>query len=557
MFIKNRLVRIYIQHSFPLILAVLVLGIGTIAITSHSITVDSERQAVKQLRGIETYYETILEQMDSLNLMFTTNTEMVSHLRQLLSTEDYSLQDYRDMRLIRSFLSASSNASPYVDSIYVFFDNASHKVLTSNDSLVSLSEMSDRGWYDTFSENRKNPSETYVRQVTLEPEGAGKKHVLRIFRTIMDSSGKPTGVIVLNLLKDPIANDLADKFLETGKLLYIRDQNGTLLFTIPDKNVDFTNPDFQYFTHVSQRYGWVYTLIASRKDLYHVVDTLRLFTIILAFVAALLGLFLTLKTNKKERVFISNVLRQLEKAGEHDLENDPIKSEENIFDYLNHSVIKAFLDQEYFRVKTEALEYRTLQMQINPHFLFNTLDTIYWKAIKLDGENDISKMIVLLSKILKYSLNLHDKDGVSLDDEISITQYYLQLQRYRFRRRFEVRWDVDPDLSAFHVPGLLFQPILENAFNHGFREDSVLHIVISLQKNEGDVIFVVSNDGKKINLETLAQLNSSGEDVSGKSVSIGLSNVKKRVEMFYHGKAVMMVDAPPDLGMRITITIAA
>ncbi|MFA7168905.1 MAG: hypothetical protein WC096_08390, partial [Sphaerochaetaceae bacterium] len=65
------------------------------------------------------------------------------------------------------------------------------------------------------------------------------------------------------------------------------------------------------------------------------------------------------------------------------------------------------------------------------------------------------------------------------------------------------------------------------------------------------------NDGKKINLETLAQLNSSGEDVSGKSVSIGLSNVKKRVEMFYHGKAVMMVDAPPDLGMRITITIAA
>jgi len=293
--LKNRLVRIYIQQSLPLILAVLLLGTGTIAITSHSISVDSERQATRQLQSIESYYEAILEQMDSLNLMFTTNVEMVSHLKQLSSTENYSLQDYRDMRLIRSFLSASSNASPYIDSIYVFFDNSSHKVLSSNDSLISLEDMNDQGWYDTFKGNLENPSDTYVQQVTLDSEGTAKKDILRIFRTIMDSSGKTTGVIVLNLLKDPIARDLSDKFLETGKLLYIRDQNGTLLFTIPYRNLDFKDSNLQYFTLVSPRYGWVYTLVANRKELYHVVDMLCWFTTILALVAAFLGLFLTLE----------------------------------------------------------------------------------------------------------------------------------------------------------------------------------------------------------------------------------------------------------------------
>ncbi|MFA7119459.1 MAG: histidine kinase [Sphaerochaetaceae bacterium] len=262
-----------------------------------------------------------------------------------------------------------------------------------------------------------------------------------------------------------------------------------------------------------------------------------------------------MESNKKERAFIGNVLKQLEKAGEHNLENKPIGSEENIFDYLNYHVIKTFLDQEYFRVKAEVLEYRTLQMQINPHFLFNTLDTIYWKAIGLNGENEVSLMIILLPKILKYSLELHDKDGVSLDDEVAITQYYIQLQHYRFKNRFEVNWNIDPALSGVHVPSLLFQPILENAFNHGFRENAILHITLFFHKEGDDILFLIGNDGKKIRLETLAQLNDPQTGIPCNSSSIGIINVKKRIELFYQGKATLTVGSSQNTGTQITIRI--
>jgi two-component system sensor histidine kinase YesM len=290
--------------------------------------------------------------------------------------------------------------------------------------------------------------------------------------------------------------------------------------------------------------------------LYRLSTTLMYYTIALTFIALLLGLYLTHRTNRQERKFLSNVMRQLTQVADADLTGEGPEQYRNIFDYLNHHVIKTFLEQDYLRWQKEAMEYRALQMQINPHFLFNTLDTINWKAVKLaEGENDVSRMILLLSKLLKYSLQVDDFAGVPLSKELEQTSYYVELQKIRFPGRFTYTEQVDPTLLEVRVPSLLLQPILENSFNHGFVENRLLNITLTAYTAEQMLKIVVSDDGKGINESELAGLNTMDGDVLKKKKSLGLMNINKRLMLFSQGKSPIVVASSPEGGVTVTIVL--
>jgi two-component system sensor histidine kinase YesM len=247
-------------------------------------------------------------------------------------------------------------------------------------------------------------------------------------------------------------------------------------------------------------------------------------------------------------------MQQLSQVGEADFTEENSEKYRNIFDYLNHHVIKTFLEQDYLRWQTEAMEYRALQMQVNPHFLFNTLDTINWKAVKLaSGENDVSTMIQLLSKLLKYSLQVDDFSGVPLSKELEQTEYYIQLQHIRFKQAFTCEKNIDPSLLDVRVPAMLLQPILENAFNHGFKEDEPLHITISATQVDNRMQIVVANDGKSMSQEDVDAINQSRADVLQKKSSLGLLNINKRLMLFTQGKSSIVVARKEEAGVTVTL----
>ncbi len=539
------------RHSLPLVIVAFLLGGGAMLLSRNFIRSNSVLQANQKLSAVQAYYDVILDEMDSLSLMFSTNPEMMARLMRVLQEGGLvDLDNYREIRLIRSFLSAPANARPYIHNIYVYLQNPQDLVLSADLAFIPLSHLEDSSWFTTY-QSLPSSSQSYSERVQLKEGTPTEQTIIRIMRPITNQLNARIGVIVLDIKENSLAQ--AYQFQE-GEVLEVRSRSGELLFSNTPRQ--YAKEDMQYFEATSSKYGWEYTLGMYKPLLYRLSTTLMYYTIALTFIALLLGLYLTHRTNRQERKFLSNVMRQLTQVADADLTGEGPEQYRNIFDYLNHHVIKTFLEQDYLRWQKEAMEYRALQMQINPHFLFNTLDTINWKAVKLaEGENDVSRMILLLSKLLKYSLQVDDFAGVPLSKELEQTSYYVELQKIRFPGRFTYTEQVDPTLLEVRVPSLLLQPILENSFNHGFVENRLLNITLTAYTTEQMLKIVVSDDGKGINESELAGLNTMDGDVLKKKKSLGLMNINKRLMLFSQGKSPIVVASSPEGGVTVTIVL--
>nr|WP_321306876.1 histidine kinase [uncultured Sphaerochaeta sp.] len=548
---NKRIIRIFFRHSLPLVIVALLLGGGATLLTQNFIRSNSIRQANQKLAEVQAYYDVILDEMDSLSLMFSTNPEMMNRLQRVLSGgEEVNLDNYREFRLIRSFLAAPANARPYIHDIYVYLDNARELVLSSDLAFTALPYMEDSSWFQTYKE-LPSENQSYSQRVTLKEGTPIEQPIIRILRPITNPVNERIGVIVLDIKERSLSG--AYQFQE-GEILTVHNRDGQLLFSNPSNHREYAEEDMYYFQAFSGKYGWEYTLGIYEPMLYQLSTTLLYYTITLTVIALLLGLYLTHRTNRQERKFLANIMQQLSQVGDADFTEEHPEKYRNIFDYLNHHVIRTFLEQDYLRWQTEAMEYRALQMQINPHFLFNTLDTINWKAVKLaSGENDVSTMIQLLSKLLKYSLQVDDFSGVPLSKELEQTEYYIQLQHIRFKQAFTCEKDIDPSLLDVRVPAMLLQPILENAFNHGFREGEPLHITIRATLVEDRMQIVVSNDGKCMSQEEVDAINQSKADVLKKKSSLGLLNINKRLMLFTQGKSPIVIASKEDAGVTVTL----
>ncbi len=551
---NTRIVRIFLRHSLPLVIVAVLLGFGATFLTQNFIRSNSVTQANLKLEEVQAYYDVILDEMDSLSLMFSTNPEIMQRLQRILQQDDeISLDNYREYRLIRSFLAAPTNARPYIHDIYVYLDNPMQLVLSSDLAFSYLPYMEDSSWYDMYV-NLPQANTSYTEQVVLKKDTPLEQSIIRILTPITNQSNARIGVIVLDIDEQALAE--AYNFQE-GEILTVRNRDGNLLFSNVKNPEMYPFDDMTYFHATSGKYGWQYTLGIYKPMMYRLSTTLLFYTIALTIIALFLGLFLTHRTNRQERKFLANVMKQLSQVGDTDFTEDE-ESEHygNIFDYLNHHVIKTFLEQDYLRWQTEAMEYRALQMQINPHFLFNTLDTINWRAVKLaSGENDVSTMIQLLSKLLKYSLQVDDFSGVTLKKELEQTKYYIQLQQIRFKDAFTYTEEIDQTLLDVMVPAMIFQPVLENAFNHGFRDGYILNIRLKASLVDGMMEVVVSDDGKSMKAEDVVAINEAKTDALKKKSSLGLMNINKRLMLYTQGKSPIVVASTEGHGVTVTMRI--
>jgi two-component system sensor histidine kinase YesM len=180
-----------------------------------------------------------------------------------------------------------------------------------------------------------------------------------------------------------------------------------------------------------------------------------------------------------------------------------------------------------------------------------------WIAIaQLKGPNEISKMIQLLSKILKYSMRISENSGVPLDEEIEHTRYYLEIQNIRFAGRFSAEWDIDSSLGDFQVPRLIFQPVLENCFTHGFKDDTQpLKITIKVFREADRTIIIIEDNGEGIDPKTLEQLNENNPNIAEKDSFVGFINIRKRINFFYKGNAEILITSKKTMGTTIRISV--
>ena len=222
-------------------------------------------------------------------------------------------------------------------------------------------------------------------------------------------------------------------------------------------------------------------------------------------------------------------------------------------------IYEAKIKEQELHNQQQQMELKLLANQINPHFLYNTLETIRMKAFA-EGNRDVATAIKLLGKSMRYVLNNTKTTATTLDKEIDYIRTYLSIQQIRFGSRlgYTIRIDDNLQLSNYQVLPLLIQPIVENAFSHGLRDAEYDgHIIIKISRSGNDTLITdvfdngVGMDQKQLNhvIEHLdiPQLESDH--------GVGLYNINNRVHLFYGAEYGLAIKSRPGMGTLVTLTI--
>lgn len=213
----------------------------------------------------------------------------------------------------------------------------------------------------------------------------------------------------------------------------------------------------------------------------------------------------------------------------------------------------------------KELELRSLQNQINPHFLFNTLNTVA-KMAYLEEAEQTSRLIVAVAAILRYNLSDFDKAS-TLRDEVRIVQEYFYIQQTRFGDRIKFVTEIEDDCLDIEIPSLILQPLIENAFIHGvesYEENGV--ILLKIYRNNERIHVEVIDNGAGMDQATKKRLlkyveGTNTEEVNesertkGHSTSIGVKNVVRRLQLFYQRNDIVEIESELMMGTNFRLTI--
>lgn len=205
-------------------------------------------------------------------------------------------------------------------------------------------------------------------------------------------------------------------------------------------------------------------------------------------------------------------------------------------------------------------ELRALQAQINPHFLYNTLDTIIWMA-EAKRTDQVIEIVSALSSFFRISLS-KGRDWITIAEEVERTRSYLTIQKMRYRDILDFKIEVDEAVANFTILKLILQPLVENALYHGIknkRQGGVIW-VRACQKNEAEVELEVEDNGIGFTPEKLTRLQEELEDDSGDirlESGFGIGNVNKRIRLYYGRPYGLTVHSEYTTGTRVTLVIPA
>jgi sensor histidine kinase YesM len=213
------------------------------------------------------------------------------------------------------------------------------------------------------------------------------------------------------------------------------------------------------------------------------------------------------------------------------------------------SLIGSYIDLRWQQNKQhliqERAELNALRAQIEPHFLFNSLNTI---ASQIDrNPQKAERLIVMLSDILRHIFDTVSKEMILLTEEITFLENYCALMQARYESRLKIDWQIVCSNKQIEIPALLLQPIIENSLRHGWRKNSEkLRLKIVIEDRKGLLTITIADDGQGIDAEQLKKIPLAGH---------ALANIYARLRLLYNRKDLIQIDSDPAQGTTVTIKI--
>ncbi|MFA9379499.1 MAG: sensor histidine kinase [Acetanaerobacterium sp.] len=239
--------------------------------------------------------------------------------------------------------------------------------------------------------------------------------------------------------------------------------------------------------------------------------------------------------------------------------NDEIAELSETFNIMVRE-IKDLINRNYVMVLHEReSELAALQAQINPHFLYNTLDSLYWQAIDA-GQDKLAEDVLSLSELFRLLLSSGQSE-IPVEQELRIVSHYLNIQKMRFSKKLEYSIDVSAEMMELPIPKLVIQPFVENAIVHGLeRHDTQGRLSVTGRLEDGMIRFTIADNGVGMTGEQLSRVLSPGEDRHYAKQRIGnyaIRNVKERLDLRYGERFKLAIESSVGEGTTVTIEFPA
>ena len=450
----------------------------------------------------------------------------------------------------------SLSTKPYIHSLYLTIKGSPYYI--DGISRAAFETSNDRMWANEAFEQNTSPF-IKVREIKKNKFDTHTTPVVTIYNKL-----KYHELMALNLDPNYFDNWLNSITAYTNQALVITDSTGQILFcndntaNLPDEIYqkidefsaaspadDVTTDDYFHNTGTFPGvYGFHYLSLIPRSEVFGLCNSILNLTIAAGLLSILISSFLAYFYTMRDYRQIFQIIDVFDQAEKGTFQpTAQVKMPNHAYFHIINNIINLFMSQTYLKVQLDAKKYAlstaqlsALQYQLNPHFLFNTLQSIDLEILKHTKKPvAANRMISALSELLRYSLEQPGKQ-VSLRDEIAATQNYINLQSWRMGESFLVEWEYSKSILDDPMLRLLLQPIIENSIIHSRHETPEdLKIKIKIRKNQQGLAVTVIDNGLGMNQQRLEelkkQIHEDQVDTSGRH--IGLKNISQRVRLAY------------------------
>lgn len=465
------------------------------------------------LNQVESKLESLQQETSSIAFHFSKNTQTSYKAKAILCRELMNTDLVDSLEEIQQYLQSLQNANMEIYSIYVYFENDYGQFFDSRSGVQQLTDFYDVAWLreymnmDSLLMYQKRTLQKYSFEEPL--------NVVSVYRKLYSSSAdeQADGVVVVNYRQNDINQYMGNIALYDKQVIAAVTKDGEEIAN--SAGTELLQQEAGNYVQKRETDLLVYRSIIPYTSIYQQLSSMFLIAIVSLLIVLVLSIWLAWNSAKKDVNQLNNVVMLIN----HEIKPSDIMEikgtgNKNLYEYILYNVLKIFLEQDYMKVQysqrkyqMEMLTLQALQQQINPHFMNNTLNSIYWEAISISGgSNTCSEMVDKLSDIMKYAMGNSSKE-VTLQDEINYIQQYISIQEDRFKVKINMIWEVDKPAFEQKVPKMILQPLIENAITHGIRQKQFQGgIKCKVRQREGYLDFTVIDTGMGVAKEREVQI---------------------------------------------------
>lgn len=539
--------KLIISYILIIIIPLIAVGIVISTVTFKYLNEEMKQTAFQTLNQANKNLSKMFDNMKNALLYISMNRELQYNLSLKESVSTFQIN--REVTSIRNGILYPGIFNDNYSSVEIFALNKEYYPLRlERNNVMSAKVVENQDWFKkTVELNGK--LYWYVNRIYGE-------NLISVSRLVYDVKNfkKPIAVVSVDVEVSKIDTVLSDIKLGKNNKIYLIDDKGELVYSQEDENFKISSLKDVYKNNSGFRFiklngkqvmlvyntispsGWKLVGVFSLEELNEKANRLKNFIQLVAFVSLFSAILLSLYfsyTISQPIIRISNRMKEIEK-GNLDMEIDEKWNGEIgvLYASFNYMIrrIKELIQEVYLsKLREKEAELKALQAQINPHFLYNTLDSINWLAV-INGIPEISKITNALASILRYSID-KGNSVTTIENELKYLKDYITIQKMRFKDRFEVYFDIEEEILSYKIIKLILQPIVENAIVHGLEDyEGKGEILIKGYFEDGTVVFEIANNGKPIDLDFVNKLLSSP---TNDEKSYGIQNVNERIKLYY------------------------